>query len=97
MDHRPADPRRSRPVEGAGDGPQPRFRFRMVAKAFEPETHNWSEKIALEIDHKLLPGFDRVIAANAQLARQLCRLGCRIGQIDVIPDEQIEEAAPTAE
>lgn len=75
---------------------QPRFRFRMVAKAFEPETHNWSEKIALEIDHKLLPGFDRVIAANAQLARQLCRLGCRIGQIDVIPDEQIEEAAPTA-
>lgn len=65
---------------------QPRCRFRMVANAFEPEVHTWGERLSREIDHKLLPGFDRVIAANAQLARQLCQLGCRMSQIDVIPE-----------
>lgn len=34
---------------------------------------------------KLLPGFDRVVAANRQLAQQLVELGCRAGRVDVIP------------
>ncbi len=72
---------------------QPRFRFRTVAKAFEPEATTWTERLSREIDHKLLPGFDRVIAANAQLARQLCQLGCRMQQIDVIPEGAEEVAA----
>lgn len=67
---------------------QPRCRFRTVANAFEPEVHTWGEKLSREIDHKLLPGFDRVIAANAHLARQLCQLGCRMNQIDVIPEPE---------
>lgn len=75
---------------------QPRLRFRTVAKAFEPAATTWSERLSREIDHKLLPGFDRVIAANAQLARQLCQLGCRISQVDVIPEgEQLAPPAPT--
>jgi glycosyltransferase involved in cell wall biosynthesis len=73
---------------------QPRFRFRMVANAFEPEVHTWGERLSREIDHKLLPGFDRVIAANAHLARQLCQLGCRMNQIDVIPEPEEEIAMP---
>jgi hypothetical protein len=72
---------------------QPRFRFRTVAKAFEPDAHTWGERLSREIDHKLLPGFDRVIAANAQLAQQLCQLGCRLNQIDVIPEATDEIAA----
>lgn len=70
---------------------QPRLHFRMVANAFEPDVHTWGERLSREIDHKLLPGFDRVIAANAHLARQLCQLGCRINQIDVIPEPEAVE------
>ncbi len=74
---------------------QPRLHFRMVANAFEPDVHTWGERLSREIDHKLLPGFDRVIAANAHLARQLCQLGCRINQIDVIPEPETIASTPT--
>ena len=56
----------------------------MVASAEHSSADDWKKWIAREVDRKLLPGFDRVIAANDQLAWQLSQLGCRARQIDVI-------------
>lgn len=63
---------------------QPLGGFRLVATAAEAETVDCPSRLAREIDCKLLPGFDRIIAANHQLAWQLCQLGCRPSQVDVI-------------
>jgi len=63
---------------------QPMFRFSMVASAQPHMPVDWKARLKVEIDQKILPGFHRVIAANRLLATQLCRLGCRPSQVDVI-------------
>lgn len=64
---------------------QPLLDYRLVASAEpasdEPRAWRLSEKVR----QNLLTGFDRVIAANHQLARQLCQIGCRPSQVAVIP------------
>lgn len=76
---------------------QPWCGFRLVATAQPEDPRDWKHRLSLEVDRKLLPGFDRVIAANNQLARQLCQLGCRRSQVDVIQSgvdtEQFHRAA----
>lgn len=63
---------------------QPVAGFRVVATASEdrdgPRNMTW----VANVDRQLLAGFDRVIAVNNQLARQLCSIGCRPSQVDVI-------------
>lgn len=63
---------------------QPLFRFSMVATARPHMPADWKARLKVDIDQKILPGFHRVIAANHHLATQLCRLGCRPSQVDVI-------------
>lgn len=67
---------------------QPLLGFRLVATAADSLASDELDSTQIKqdgrLDHKLLPGFDRIIAANNQLAWQLCRLGCRPGQVDVI-------------
>ena len=63
---------------------QPLFRFSMVATARSHVPTDWKARLKVEIDQKILPGFHRVIAANRQLANQLCGIGCRASQVDVI-------------
>lgn len=60
---------------------QPLCGFRTVATAAEGVVQATA---STAVGPKLLPGFHRVIAANKQLAMQLCQLGCRPGQVDVI-------------
>jgi len=63
---------------------QPVVGFRIVATAAGWSGTTWRQRITAGVDQKLLPGFDRIIAANNQLARDLCMTGCRPQQIDVI-------------
>lgn len=65
---------------------QPLFRFSMVATARPPAPADWKARMKDEIDQRILPGFHRVIAANRVVATQLCQLGCRPAQVDVIHD-----------
>lgn len=63
---------------------QPMVGFRVVATATEDRDGPRNTTWIANVDRQLLAGFDRVIAVNNQLARQLCRIGCRPSQVDVI-------------
>jgi glycosyltransferase involved in cell wall biosynthesis len=63
---------------------QPWLGFRMVATA--DLTGRRPETASRVLWRSLLTGFDRVIAANHRLAMQLCRIGCRTSQVEVIPN-----------
>ena len=63
---------------------QPVAGFRVVATASEDRDGPRNTTWVANVDRQLLAGFDRVIAVNNQLAQQLCRVGCRPSQVDVI-------------
>lgn len=63
---------------------QPMVGFRIVATATEDRDGPRNTTWIANVDRQLFAGFDRVIAVNNQLARQLCRIGCRPSQVDVI-------------
>lgn len=65
---------------------EPLYGFKLVATAPETTGDSWKERIASSVDHKLLPGFHRVIASNQALAQQLRDLGCSSGRVDVISE-----------
>lgn len=63
---------------------QPFSGIRTVATARDDATAERGTVGGEQADRTLLPGFHRVIAANQQLALQLCQLGCRSAQVDVV-------------
>ncbi len=66
---------------------QPLLGFRLVATAGEETLRDTGRrKFSSSVNRQLLSGFDRVIAVNNELAMQLCRLGCRPAQVDVIQE-----------
>ncbi len=63
---------------------QPVAGFRVVATASDDRDGSRNTTWIANVDRQLLAGFDRVIVVNNQLAQQLCRIGCRPSQVDVI-------------
>ncbi len=63
---------------------QPVVGFRIVATASDDREGPRNTTWIASVDRQLLAGFDRVIVVNNQLAQQLCRIGCRPSQVDVI-------------